>query len=111
MFDAWPNQHEMIGRFAKLFGLDNVFVSSRQAADMLQAKADRTKYHWIPEAIRFEEYKQYPYERKDIDVLVLGRKYDAYHDLIVGHLEKVHKTYLYEKTKKCDYFSDQKAIC
>ena len=99
IFDAWPRQHEKIWRFARLFGVNNVFVSSCQAADLLQAKADRTKFHWIPEGIRPEEYKQYPYERKDIDVLALGRKYDAYHELIVEYLENNHKTYLYEKTK------------
>lgn len=108
LFDAWPSQHEEIGRFVKLFGVDNVFVSSCQAAEMLQIKSDRTKFHWIPEGIRPEEYKQYPYERKDIDVLALGRKYDAYHELIVDYLENVHKTYLYEKTKGVIIFPTRK---
>jgi len=97
MFDAWECHHNELRRFVKLFDVENVFVSSNKAADMLQEKADKCKYHWIPEGIRPEEYKQYPYERKDIDVLALGRKYDVYHELIVAYLENNDKTYLYEK--------------
>ncbi len=99
LFDAWPSEHEVIARFVTLFDVANVFVSSRQAADMLQSKVDTSKFHWLPEGIRPEDYKQYPYESKDIDVIALGRKYDAYHELIVAHLANTHRTYLYEKAK------------
>lgn len=108
LFDAWPNEHETIVRFVNLFGIENVFVSSSQAATMLQAKFETSTVHWIPEGIRPEEYKHYPYERKDIDVIALGRKYEAYHELIVRHLENAHRTYLYEKEKGVIIFPSRK---
>lgn len=99
LFDAWEKEHETIGKFVTLFGVEHVFVSSREAAKMLQTKIDASTFHWMPEGIRPGEYKQYPYDEKNIDVLAVGRRYGAYHDLVVADLEAAGRTYLYEKKK------------
>jgi hypothetical protein len=99
LFDAWVKEHQTIGKFVTLFGVEHVFVSSREAAEILQAKIETSKFHWMPEGIRPGEYKQVPYDEKDIDVLAVGRRYGAYHDLVVADLEAAGRTYLYEKKK------------
>lgn len=99
LFDAWVKEHETIGRFVTLFGVEHVFVSSSEAAALLQEKIRTSTFHWMPEGIRPAEYRQHPYDEKDIDVLAVGRRYGAYHDLVVADLEAAGRTYLYEKQK------------
>lgn len=99
LFDAWPSQHERIKRFVGYLGLNRVFVSSSQAAERLQAGLASPLFDWVPEGINPEEYRAYPPEMRDIDVLALGRKYDSYHVSIVSELAKRRKMYVYEKRK------------
>ena len=99
MFDAFPSKHKIIERFLNSFNPEHVFLSSSQAVHMLQALTGKFNFSWIPEAISPELYTQYPYSSKDIDVLALGRKYDAHHDRIVAALEMDRRNYLYEKAK------------
>jgi hypothetical protein len=99
MFDAWPRHHEIITKFLDAFDVNHIFVSSSQVADKLQGKLPKTKCYWIPEGIDINQYRFTSYEEKDIDVLALGRKYDAYHEQIAPALINDHKTYLYEKVK------------
>ncbi|MGB2561009.1 MAG: hypothetical protein ACPIG6_10465 [Akkermansiaceae bacterium] len=99
LFDAWPGFHEGIVNTVKSHHLSRVFVSSSQAAKRLQGMIDRPVFSWVPEGIDPERYQFRSYEDKDIDVLELGRKYDAYHDRIVSAMESDGRTHLYEKTK------------
>ena len=99
LFDALPGVHNKIIHFVKFFRINNVFVSSSKATEILNKKLGVNQFHWIPEGINPQEYKYYtPYE-KNIDVIAIGRKYDSYHDRIRHFLEDNNKIYLYEKTK------------
>lgn len=99
LFDAWPEFHERIKDFADDHNVDTIFVSSSQAAKQLQSLVKKTKCYWVPEAIDASEYKFYPLEEKNIDILSFGRKYDLYHQKIVDSLAVGKKNYLYEKIK------------
>lgn len=99
LFDGWPSKHGKILDFFKYLKIDYLFISSFQSAEIFGSKFGFDKVHWIPEGINPEEYKQYAFEEKTIDVLALGRKYDLYHNTIVDHLRESKKIYLYEKVK------------
>ena len=99
LFDAWPDRHDLIVAFAEEYKINHLFVSASQAADALRARLPKTHVHWIPEGINPDEYHFDPPEEKSIDVLALGRKYDAYHQAIVGHCEERQRQYRYEKVK------------
>lgn len=97
LFDAWPNTHQDIRRLVQQFNVSDVFVSSSQAAAQLNSYEDATTYHWIPEGIIPNQYRNLPYRSRKIDVLQLGRKYDLYHSAIADGLLREGRTYLYEK--------------
>jgi hypothetical protein len=97
LFDAWPSAHKNIRIFSKACRLDHLFLSSSQASQRLSEILPRTSCHWVPEGINPERYRSLPPDRKDIDVLQLGRRYDAYHNEILAPLASGGATYLYEK--------------
>lgn len=99
LFDAWPNTHDKIRELVKYWEINYVFLSSSQATKQLSSTINDCNYSWIPEGINPELYKYYSTEDKDIDVVQLGRKYEAHHELIQKPLEKERKVYLYEKIK------------
>jgi hypothetical protein len=107
LFDAWPSRHEQISHLIRLFGIENIFVSSSQAAALLQQKISFARFHWVPEGIKPDDYRQSAYEKKDIDVISLGRKYDAHHERIVDYLDNSQYRYLYERTKGLIIFPDR----
>lgn len=99
MFDAWPETMEEIRHFVDCFHLQHAFVTSSQAAERLQGMTRKKVFHWVPEGVDPKLYRQYAVPDRDIDVLALGRKFDAYHERIVSKLEKDKVTYLYERIK------------
>lgn len=99
MFDAWPKDHDRIIKFINAFKIKNVFFSASQAVEMIQPKTKNTNCFWVPEGISPNYYKYYSYQDKTIDVLALGRRYDAYHDSTEPYLAKKGINYLYEKEK------------
>lgn len=99
LFDAWPKEQDGIIKFLNAFKVNNVFITSSQVVKSIQSKTPNTNCFWIPEGINPELYKYYEYPNKTIDVLALGRRYDAYHKQIVNYLENNNKIYLYEKQR------------
>jgi hypothetical protein len=99
LFDALPGVHDKIVHFVRFFRINNAFISSSKATEILNEKLGLKQFHWVPEGINPQEYKYYNPEEKNIDVLAIGRKYDSYHDNIRQFLEDNNKIYLYEKTK------------
>lgn len=99
IFDAWASTYPEIINYVKLWKIEHVFVSSSQAAMMLNQYNSGCRFHWAPEAINPQEYKFYEYSEKNIDVLELGRKYEIYHDKITPALQSKNYTHLYEKIK------------
>lgn len=99
LFDAWPKSHNLIIKFANSLKIDNIFLTSSQATEMLSVQLKETKCHWVPEGVEPRYYKAYPVEKKDIDLLALGRKYDLYHNQIADFCSTKKINYLYEKIK------------
>ncbi|MEO8576412.1 MAG: hypothetical protein ABI556_06925, partial [Gemmatimonadales bacterium] len=99
LFDAWPARHGEVRSFVETWGVQYAFVSSSQAAKRLAMLSDRCTFMWIPEGVDPSPYQQRSFIEKDIDVLQIGRKYDAHHAVIAPALEKSGKSYLYEKVK------------
>jgi hypothetical protein len=99
LFDAWPRNHGDIRSFVESWGVQYAFVSSSEAAERLAAISDRCTFIWVPEGVDPARYQWRSHIEKDIDVLQLGRKYDAHHAVITPALEKAGKSYLYERTK------------
>lgn len=99
LFDAWAGAQDLIRGLVDYWEVEQVFLSSSQVAKRLGAFGGDGNYAWVPEGINPELYLHYAYSNKDIDVLQLGRKYDAYHEHIVRALEQDRKVYLYEKVK------------
>lgn len=99
VFDAWPARHGDIRAFVESWGIHYAFVSSSQAAARLAELCDRCTFIWVPEGVDPAQYQGLPLFEKDIDVLQLGRKYDAHHALIAPALENAGKTYLYKRQK------------
>ena len=98
MFDAWADDHDMIGQFVKHFKVEYLFLSSSQATESLKYSVGQTQVYWIPEGIDPDEYNYYPYERKDIDVLSFGRKYDQYHEKIKKYLKAQQIKYVFAES-------------
>jgi hypothetical protein len=99
LFDAWPSKHREIVDFAEAWGIQYAFVSSSQAAESLSRVSERCTFIWVPEGIEPSRYQHRSPLERDIDVLQLGRKYDAYHAVIEPALRKAGRTYVYEKAK------------
>ena len=100
VFDAWPAYQDRIENFVRAARVKNVFFSSRYATDLFAGKGLDCKMTWVPEAINMNNYRFENVSRKDIAVLAFGRRYDAYHEKIVGRLAENNIPYLYEKVKK-----------
>ena len=108
MFDAWPKNQNEINTFIKSFKIDNIFLSSSEAVQRLSALNNNCNFYWIPEAINPNEYKHKPYDKKMIDVIQLGRKYESYHKIIEKPLKLHSKIYLFEKKRGEIIFPDRK---
>lgn len=99
LFDAWPSRHPEILRFTDSWGVQFAFVSSSQAAERLARLSERCTFIWVPEGVDPSRYRHRSPIERDIDVLQLGRKYDAHHRVIVQPLVDAGITYKYEKQK------------
>ena len=99
LFDAFPTIHSQILRLVEAWGIQYAFVSSSQAAERLNRLSEHCTFICIPEGVDPNRYQQRSFIERDIDVLQLGRRYDAYHALIAPALERAGKSYFYEKQK------------
>ncbi len=99
LFDAWPARHSEIAAFAENWGIQYAFVTSSQAAKRLGDLSSSCTFLWVPEGIDPARYQHRSVIEKDIDVLQLGRKYDAHHNVIAPALENAGRSYLYESEK------------
>jgi hypothetical protein len=99
MMDAWPSYHPRIEKAIKILGIKTIFFSSRQVADIFREKGVLEHSIWLPEAVRIDKFYTQSQDKKDIDVLNFGRKWDEHHDKIVKVLEEAQISYIYEKIK------------
>lgn len=110
MFDAWPKSYDLIEAYLPLLNIRTVFFSSLQSTEAFKVRQPTLTYVWVPEGIDMKGYVSRPYCEKDIDVIQFGRKYDRYHEAIVGTLEAAEKTYLYERVKGIMVFPNREVF-
>jgi hypothetical protein len=99
MFDAWPPDNfshieEHIGKLK----ISHIFFSSKQVAEIFQNNKIQNCY-WIPEAVDYKKYHFYNYEKKDIDILQFGRRYEWLHEKILNSLNTSSIKYMYSDSK------------
>jgi hypothetical protein len=110
VFDAWPAYQDRIENFIRVTRIKKVFFSSRYATDLFSGKGLDCQITWVPEAITLANYRFETYAQKDISVLAFGRRFDEYHEKIVGPLEAQKITYLYEKVFKAIVFPTRESF-
>ena len=99
LFDAWPEKFDIIKQIVKAYNISILFISSKDAAERLQAFIPGISVFWCPEGVRNKTYQASDYPMKNIDVLQLGRKYDMWHERVVDEFQQKGIRYLYEKVK------------
>jgi hypothetical protein len=99
LFDAWPSTYDWIGEFISHWHVQEVFVSSSQAANALSDLLPQCRFSWVAEGIDPGVYRRRPHAERDVDVIQLGRKHDAYHQRVRAPLLDRGKSYKYERTK------------
>ena len=107
LFDCWEKYFERTEELIKRHNIKTIFFSAKQSAEHFQKIFTDHKCIWLPEAIKADNYIALPYEKKDIDIIQIGRRYDWYHKNIIGFCEQEKINYLYEKTKGEIIFSDK----
>ena len=111
-FDCWPVNNKWVIEFSRIFGISQIFFSAKQAADSFnkaKGKRTQTKGTWIPEGVKVENYKSFPYEEKSIDVLEFGRRYEQYHLQIRDVLQEAGYSHAYAQKGKL-LFPDEQAF-
>jgi hypothetical protein len=99
-FDCWPDRYDRWTSFFKRHRVRIAFFSARQSAQHFAQLLPKMTSVWLPEATDPSEYiPSKPWSERDIDVLELGRKYDAFHDKIAGPLAQTNRTHLFERVR------------
>lgn len=109
MFDAWPQYHDKIKEFVRLYDVSSLFITSRQATERLQRNCP-CPVHWIPEGIDPSCYRHYDYQNKDIDIMEFGRRHLPYHEAVRDFLAERGRVHLYEKEQGELIFSTREAF-
>jgi len=94
--DCWEPQFFETEKTLKNLKIDIVFFDSKLCWEYFQEKWPMIKSFWVPSGIVPDEYYAMPYSQKDIDILHLGRRCDAYHIKIVNFCVENNLKYLYE---------------
>lgn len=79
LFDAWIHNHDLIASLVVRLNIDLLFVSSRQAAEILKKRLPNRQILWCAEGCRPEIYKYKKYSERKIDIIQLGRRYEYIH--------------------------------
>jgi len=79
-FDCWPRQYANWAEFFTKNRVRIAFLSARQSVAALTLRCDSTEFRWLPEAVDPSGYvSEVPLAKRPIDVLELGRRFEAYH--------------------------------
>ena len=110
-FDCWQAKY---ARWEALFRRNRLrlaFFSARRSAEYFSQRIPAMKSVWLPEAVDPEAYlSSKPLDERSIDVLELGRKYDAFHQAITSRLQETHRMHLYEQEKGQIIFPTREAL-
>jgi hypothetical protein len=87
VFDCWPALYPRWERFFRRHRMRVAFFSARASAEHFRRVVPGMESIWQPEAVEPSLYRgNKPLAERSIDVLELGRRWDEYHDRIVGPL-------------------------
>lgn len=99
-FDCWPGSYDRWSSFFKRHRVRVAFFSARQSAEHFLTSIPAMQSFWLPEATDPNEYDpETPLSARDIDVLELGRREEAYHRAIVDSLAKQGRSHRFEAIK------------
>jgi hypothetical protein len=110
LFDAWEPLYLEIHELLVEYNFDLIFISAKKTAEYFSKVLNDKKVFWIPEGITTEHYYFENYEDKTIEILQMGRKYQLYHDNLVGYCEANNLNYLYEKKPGELIFNSQESF-
>ena len=104
----WPSWVSALRRFEPPL----VVVTSVQSAEYLRGALDGTRVEWLPEATTVAAYNPGPaLVDRPIDVLELGRRYDAWHSAVRPALAGTRgSSHLYEKRRGELVFPDERGL-
>lgn len=95
IFDAWPPDYfPYIEEQIKKLNISHTFFSSRQVTEMFN-ESNTPSCYWIPEAVNYKKYHFLDYNKKDIDILQFGRRYNLVHEKLLNNLDKNLFKYIY----------------
>lgn len=106
IYDLLKFQYNLFFNITNYLEIKNIFFSSKDTTDYFNNNyKSNTKYYWLPEAIKEDEYDHVEYSKKDIDIISFGRRYEIYHNKIL----KGNFKYLYKINSK-PLFSNHKEL-
>jgi hypothetical protein len=114
VFDAWPHDNQVLVDYVRLFAIDRVFFSALQSTENFNRNCveGQPKGIWIPEGIYAANYFARPYDKKDIDVIQFGRRYEKYYTRIVPALHAANYVHYDKRGKINDPLSRAKiSVC
>jgi hypothetical protein len=97
LFDVWEPIYPEIRRILEKYNFNLIFISAQNSAEYFAGILNNKKVFWIPEGITSEHYYYEDFEKKTIDVMQMGRKFNLYHDRLLNYCKLSDLNYLYEK--------------
>lgn len=99
-FDCWESAFPRWESFFRRNRTELGFLTARYAAEHFQKRFPDRRFVWLPESVDPAAHRcDTPLANRSIDVLELGRKYDAFHDRAKPLLATAGMTHLYEKVR------------
>lgn len=97
-FDGWPICFKDTRQFYLANRVKVAFVSARDSVQRLQASLPSVRFYWLPEAVNPDQYQcSVPLERRSLNVLELGRRYERYHRALLDGLRGKPIVHRYER--------------
>lgn len=96
VYDLWSYDFDKFKNILNNIKIKNIFFSSLHTKCHFENTFNGyTKFHWLPEAVKSEEYSFESYDKKEIDIISFGRRYEEYHKKISPYVFDY--KYIYKK--------------
>ncbi|MCI5222495.1 MAG: glycosyltransferase family 1 protein [Candidatus Electrothrix sp. AR4] len=100
-FDCWPADYQKWERVFRRFRVKTACFTARQSVAYFQKTIPTMDSLWVPEAADAAEYAaDIPLKDRQVDVLELGRRSEAYHDAVTWILQERGYAHLYVQGRK-----------
>lgn len=104
-FDCWPGEYDKWESFFRRIRVRLAFVSARESAREMQRRLPSAKIVWSPEAVDPSIYNPLKsLSERSISVLELGRRHEAFHQVLLQPLADREWIHLFEKTRGLKIF-------